>query len=208
MHQIHVIKIKQNRLYSKNKDGSPSFDYFPFDRIYLIPKNQSPMIPQLFKYSFIIKMNSHITSALRSLVYTRTRHIGLQRNDEELAWKAPPDDPFTFLKDSTWLMVIPTYAYKSNVKEKHPVRLAYVITAAMNALHNVKVKLPTVTLQTPRGKIPLLCSVCTEIPAYYANKCTPGQHDCRRKMNVPQLRLDKTPKGTRSASIEEAGAIK
>jgi len=207
MSQIHVVKIKQNRMYKKIKGGG-SFEYFPFDRVYLLQPKQTSIIKKLFKYSFVLKVDSQLTEILQYLTPIRTRHIGLQRNDADLAWKKPDSNPLAFLNDSTWLMVVPTYAYKSKVTDKHPVKLAYVITAAINTIHNLKVQLPTVMLQTPRGQVPLMCSACTEVPTYYAGKCTPGRAACRAKMDIPTLELDNTFKETRQQSIDEAGAIK
>ncbi len=207
MAELHVVKIKQNRMYRKVK-GEGTFEYFPFDRVYLIPQKEVSIVKKLFKYSFIMTVNPQIISVLDYLSITRTRHIGHYRNDAELEWKKPPKDALKFLENSDHIMVVPTYAYQSRNTERHPIRLAYVITAAIHAAHNINVKLPTVILQTPRGQVPLMCSACTEIPAYYANTCTPGRAICRSKINIPTLKLDETFQVTHQKSITEGGSIK
>lgn len=213
MTDIHCVKLKQLRLYGTGH----SFEYFPFDRFYLVPKTHRKIAFGLFRYSLIMNVDDILKKSLSNIRFESQRTIDLKRDNERLKHTRVDNGDIPLLKDmqeGDWYLVVPTYLARDreiDPESKKPVtrkvRLAYTLSKAVSDLHNLKVRMPTVTLHTPKDNIPVLCAICKHIADYHANKCTPGQARCREHIELGRLPVDDDFKETIESSIKGGGEI-
>jgi hypothetical protein len=179
MSQLYCVKISQRRL-----SGTP-FVYFPYDRIYLISKNDQHLIKKLFKYCFILPVTAEILTALGRLTIKQFRKIPCQKGQR--LTNVGFSNILTEINES-WLLVAPTYVKKVWDKTTQKIiksSLDYIFTHALgNLRHNTSAKLPTIRLQTPTRDIPILCAICSSIGDFYANDCSPGQYSCKINADI------------------------
>lgn len=194
-----------------------TFDYFPFDRFYLVPTTHPKVAYGLFRYSLIMKVNDVVKRSLNQVRFDSRRHIDIRRNDQELEWHHTKDKrvpEITDMSEGDWLLVVPTYLARNkeiDPESKKPitrkVRLAYTLSAAVQDIHNIDIPMPAVMLHTPKEDIPILCAICKHIADYHANKCTPGQSQCRRNIELTRLPVDEDFRETIETSIKGGGEI-
>jgi len=214
MTEIYCVKLKQLRLEGR---VSESFDYFPFDRFYLVPADHKPLALRLFRYSLIMKVDDVVKRSLGLIQFTRRRTIGIKRNNSELAYSRVPGTgipEISAINEGEWLLVVPTYLARdkeidpeSNKRVTKKVRLAYTLSQAVSSIHNLSVPMPTVTLHTPIENIPVLCAICKNVASYHANKCAPGQRACRNGISLNRLPVDDEFRETIETSVKGAGEI-
>lgn len=212
MTQIYCVKLKQLRLYENG-----TFDYFPFDRFYLVHKDHRKIATNMFRYSLILRVDDVIKKALNNIRFNSQRTIDVPRNNSQLKYQkldgsTPPEiDKIT---EGDWLLVVPTYLARDkdiDPESRKPVtrkvRLAYTLSRAVQDIHNMNVPMPTVMLHTPKDNIPVLCAICTHVADYHANKCTPGQSRCRRNIELNRLPVDDDFRQTIETSVKGGGEI-
>ena len=213
MTEIYCVKLKQLRLYG----NAQAFEYFPFDRFYLVPKTHRKVAFRLFRYSLIMKVDDILKRSLNDIRFETQRYIDLIRNNERLKRSNVPEGKIPLLsniQEGEWLLVVPTYLARNrdiDPESKKPVtrsaRLAYTLSHAVTDIHNLKVPMPTVTLHTPRENIPVICAICKHVADYHANKCTPGQARCKRNIELSRLPVDDDFRETIESSIKGGGEI-
>jgi hypothetical protein len=213
MTEIHCVKLKQLRL----NGGGNTFEYFPFDRFYLVPKTHRKLATGLFRFSLIMKVDDVLKKSLGNIRFQSRRDIGLKRNNQKLKWERTQTGKIPLienLEEGEWYLVVPTYLARD--KEIDPetrkpvtrkVRLAYTLSQAVQDIHNMKVSMPTVILHTPKENIPVLCAICKHVADYHSNKCTPGQARCRRNIELTRLPIEDDFRETMEASIRGGGEI-
>ncbi|RKY28656.1 MAG: hypothetical protein DRP83_00350 [Planctomycetota bacterium] len=213
MAEIYCVKLKQLRL----DGGTQTFEYFPFDRFYLIPKTHRKLATSLFRYSLILKVDDVIKKSLNRIRFESQRKIGLKRDNDALKWQRITDGNLPEIKEieeGEWLLVVPTYLARDkeiDPESKKPVtrkvRLAYTLSHAVSDIHNLSVPMPTVFLHTPKEDIPVICAICKHVADYHANKCTPGQARCRRNIELTRLPVDEEFREVVETSIKGGGEI-
>lgn len=214
MTEIYCVKLKQLRL---NGNAPKTFDYFPFDRFYLVPQSSRKLALSLFRYSLILKVDDVVKQSLDLIRFESRRDIGIKRNNTELSYKNNRGEPvpeIADLKEGEWLLVVPTYLARdkeidpeSKKRVTKKARLAYTLSAAVSSIHNMRVPMPTVMLHTPQENIPVLCAICKNVANYHANQCTPGQSVCRRNISLSRLPVDEEFQEIIETSIKGGGEI-
>lgn len=185
MPNIICVKIAQ-RMIPSNEKLTPKhhFDYFPFDRGYLIPPESTAYIPRLFRAYMIMDFTEELRAALNDLSFTRVYHDTVHRN-----FNAPQPGKARDVLDglcdnpADWKLVIPTFLRnKYSVKSQTYVHAAigYILSHAVGINHNVKASLPRISFVTPPRTYPLMCVACLQLPEQLAGKCTIGTAKCRR----------------------------
>lgn len=187
MPSIICVKIAQRKLPEGEKQASGqkhSFDYFPFDRGYLIPPDAVERIPQLFRAYMVMDLTETLHAALNGLSFTGVFHATVKRN-----FKPPQQGKsMNILKGlcddvAGWKMVVPTFLWNEYdvTKSKYlNSTVGYVLSAAVGAQHNTKAELPRITFVSPHQTFPLMCVACLKLPDQLAGNCTMGTADCRK----------------------------
>jgi len=191
MTQIYCVKIHQTRLRKKKADNPlHSFDYFPFDRVYLVPTSQQEMAFSLFPHSLITPLSTSLYHALQGLNLEYRRNITIPRSTlleyEYISYEHQGLGKNITLTPHEWLLVIPTYIVfnKDKTTNRSFPQLAYSLSRIIIDLHNLNTNLPAITLHTPKKNIPAVCAVCKHMSRYYANGCSPGRSICRDSMQL------------------------
>jgi hypothetical protein len=215
MSKIHCVKLKQLRLYG---DTQNTFEYFPFDRFYLVPKTDRKIAFGLFRYSLIMNVDDVIKASLNNIRFDTQRTIDIKRDDARLKRTPVKDAKLPFLErlqEGEWYLVVPTYLVRDREIDPggskvitHKVRLAYTMSRAISALHNLHVRMPTITLHTPKNNIPVLCAICKRVADYHANRCTPGQAWCRKHIELNRLPVEDDFRKTIESSVRGGGEIR
>jgi hypothetical protein len=206
---IFCVKVKQLQLGPKS-----SLDYFPFDRVYIVPAEQRDIALKLFRYSIIMDMNTVMYDALVAMRYSYVNKIPINRPaiPNPVATTTLPEDVKQF-KEGDWLIVVPTYLQEVPIaahRDKPPTiktRLGYTLTRSITHAHNLQVKLPTMMLHTPKKDVPVICAICTHVPDYYVNTCHPGSSKCRKWIDLTNLPVDTQAREWLTKSIMYGGEI-
>ncbi len=190
MTDIYSVKIKQLRLSTWQKQNTGGFDFFPFDRMYLVREKNLKKLRKLFRYYLLVEVDGPFREAIQSIVVQQVRDVGIKRDDEALKWSPVAHDSrydqLTFLNRGKWTAVIPTFANRPE-KKGQPITLAYTISNAVAAIHNMRAHLPKVSLQTPHKLIPAICAICVNAADYYANTCSPARGVCKEKIKISNV---------------------
>lgn len=202
---IYHVKVAQRSI---RKTTKPKIDYFPFDHAYLVHRDDEDRIRRLFRYYMVMDCSETIRQMLSSLWFENEQHITLERDDEKFRGTYPNARERISLKNpEEWLLVVPTHATPRTRKgRKNPDAsgIGYVASRILSTGHNKNISMPAIAVQTPEGRIPLLCSICTKLPNYYEGKCSPATGTCRTKA-MTRVPLDTDRKRSYDASIEEQG---
>lgn len=179
MDKIICIKIAQKVIrYPKHEKQKNPYEYFPFDRVYLVEKQNTDLVKRLFRYYFLIPLDRELFHALTTIQVQETSTSTIaRRNKKETETISLVDNIANFLD---WNIVIPTtYTLKHKAADGALVmKLQYILTrATRRATRSSKIKMPPIMLHTPVRES-LLCSSCSELPSFYAGDCTPGQRSC------------------------------
>ena len=182
------VKVAQRVL----PDGS----YFPYDRVYLIPKSEAKTMSRVFRYYMSMPLTEHIVEMLNGIKVSRECRLTIERDDAQLSGVSPddPQDRFDDIDNpSDWVMVVPTSVrtkFKKGVGPTGDVSkpvasaLRYVMSQAVYTDKNKQVQLPQIHLHTPTRTVKFLCGVCQHLPDFHAGKCSPGQRTCRQQARV------------------------
>ena len=190
MTAIYRMKIRQVQLRNVSK-----FDYFPFDNIYIVPKNLSTdLAAKMFRWCLIMEINEPLKEALRKVNIQQQREIKMRRDDNAYKWKRVKtaeeiQQSTEFLAEGEWVGIIPTYAITApkSTEETKQKQLQYVITHAVKSIHNRLAVMPTILLQTPKRTLPALCAMCKHVAEYYQNRCVPASYKCKGQIFLNDL---------------------
>lgn len=199
--EIYCVKLQQRRLSSAS-----GLDYFPFDRFYIVPRENKTIGRELFRYCFELEVNASMLKAINAIPIDKTRTITLHRDDKKKEYKDLRGVPNFFYDDNgnpqlhagAWRIVVPTHVRtrkvtrpEDKVKQDKKVRetfvsyIGYVLSRILTAdSHNNKSMLPAITLHTPNKSTPLICAMCSGITKFYAGDCTPGRVSCSSNADI------------------------
>lgn len=200
--QIYCIKINQKLL------QDAKFDYWPYDRSYLVHKDNIHIAQHMFRYYFYLPLTSGMLTALNKIEVNNHRHITVARDDSQFKYvKGEVRGQFNWIEDPTeWTVIVPTHVkgrYKNNVAVASFIE--YVTTKAINSdYHNRKIELPQISLHTPKREIEFFCAICTNLPNFYHGECGPGKQSCKRNIDT-ELPFDDHFRKALKRSVEEAG---
>lgn len=199
---IYHVKIAQRSI---RREGS-TVDYFPYDNVYIVHRNDEPRIKRMFRYYLVMDYTEIIAKMLNSLRIEKERTVKTCRDDTALeGYTFNKTNRFSITRPEDWLLVVPTHV-RSKIRKGHKIpdvsEVGYIMSSVICINHNLGINLPAIAIQTPDTKIPLLCSICANLPSYYDGKCLPGTHDCRRNAKT-RLPLDNDKKHALELSAEE-----
>lgn len=200
--KIYCIKINQKML------NDPQFTYWPYDRSYLIHKDNMEVAPRMFRYYFYLPLNSRLLKVLNKIEINAYREIPVSRDDEKSTYRrGSSTGQFNWIKEpEEWTIIIPTHV-KGKYKNNKAVSsfLEYISTKAITThQHNSRIDLPQISLHTPKREINFFCAVCSNLPQFYHDECKPGTLTCKRKVDT-ELPYDPHFRLALKRSIEEAG---
>jgi hypothetical protein len=147
-----------------------------------------------------------IAKMLNSLWIEQEQVIQTYRNDVAFEGRTlNKSSRFNITRPEDWLLVVPTHV-RPKIRKGHKTpdvsEIGYVMSSIVGFNHNTGINLPSIAIQTPDNRIPLLCSICANLPDYYERKCLPGTRDCRRHIKT-RLLLDTDKKLSFEQSLEE-----
>jgi hypothetical protein len=201
MKSIVCFKIAQRKLPQDGKTSSEKhgFDYFPFDRGYLIPPDATQYIPRLFRVYMLMDLTSPLLAALNELSFARVFHDTIQRN-VNAPQQGKSRDALNGLCDTPqgWKLVIPTFlqnAYSVEKRKYVSASVRYILSVIIGTGHNAQAALPGITLVAPHYTYPLICVACLRLPEQLAGNCTFGTAECRnsKDFELPVDTLTKVP---------------
>jgi hypothetical protein len=181
MPEIICVKIAQRAL-----PGAGGYQYFPYDRVYLMPQELRPTAIRMFRYFFELELDAGLLAALNHLSIAHERKITVERNDVQLQGKDSGKIP-NIGHPEAWRLIVPTHIKGRRREEKSEAAaeeavLMYQFSKVLrrSATSNSAASLPRISLHTPYRDIPLFCAVCTKILDFHDNKCTPGKGTCAK----------------------------
>lgn len=183
---IYCVKLRQKKL---SRTGN--FNYFPFDRFYLVPKENRPLADKMFRYFFYMELSDEMVTAIGGFNYESLRLIPAVGRptvargvEEEMAplWRD--------LHAGEYVMIVPTYPQRTRQKAEPdsteaPAIPAYYMTQALKGKDNVNLLLPQIGIHTPKRDVPLICAVCRNYTGYCENECSPGRGTCKDNIDIP-----------------------
>lgn len=208
--KIICVKISQRILH--HSKYTPTYDYFPYDRVYLAREKLAPAFRKTFRYYLSMALDKELLKALNALSVDTIRESTIERDDyRRQGSEGKPEDNFKTLirNPKGWILIVPTHVkskYKDKKKFKNPYasEVAYLMSRVIQRGHNDNVRMPQISFYTPDRVIPLLCAVCKNLPGFHTNECTPGRHTC--KLNIEsELPLDSEFYRNCQRSLEETG---
>lgn len=211
--KIICVRIAQRVLQHK---GASKYDRFPFDRVYLGKKHLAPQFKRMFRYHMLMDLDKPLLDALNILSVSTVRKTPVVRENTQCTEgkvKSQQNAFVPYIRNTLdWLLVVPTHiktTYKKtgNVIEPYePVKseLGYILSNAVKLTKNEGIRLPPITLVTPKRTIPILCGVCRHILDLHSGKCIPGQFTCKERAKI-SLRADNHMRDTTAQSVKESG---
>lgn len=175
------------------------FNYFPFDRGYLVPPEATEYLPRLFRAYMVMDLTPTLHAALNDLSFTQVYHDTVRRNP----LPPQPGKPHQILKGlcndpADWKFIVPTFLWNEydakNNKYIHAT-IGYILSHAVRVGHNAEAELPRITFVTPHQTYPLMCVACLQLPEQLEGKCTIGTANCRKNCSfkLPVDPLQTTP---------------
>jgi len=206
--EVYCVKVKQHRIGS----NAERIHYFPFDRCYIVHKDDEHLIQRAFRYYLVMDLTDDVSDLLNRLYVNEKKDIPIYRDDDRMKGKVVERHScFPGLSEEEWLLVVPTHAIpkrrKRGKKGKNDhSELGYLASRMLGSSQNKDVHLPPISVQTPNRRVPMLCSICAKLPNFYEGKCQPGTEACRSSAKT-RLPLDQSRVDSEMQSIEEAGDI-
>lgn len=196
--QVICIKIAQARLPREAKrSGTHSYQYFPFDRVYVTPMEFFPALPRLFRYFFYMPLDVESFNALNDLTVESVRTLTVERDDEKSKPQALEDKQKTGVlrrlikSPASWTLVIPTHIKGRFKKDKMKAileasQVMYMFSKVLKGSYgrNANTMMPRIALHTPQRDIPVACAVCDHLPSFHAGDCNPGRGDCAKHAQI------------------------
>lgn len=184
------------------------FDYWPYDRTYLIHNDDFHIAPHMYRYYFHMPLTPRLLEVINHIEIEAYREITVDRNDEKLKYaKGNFRGQFAWIDNpEEWRILVPTHV-KGRYKNKKAVAsfLEYISTKAIQSdSHNQTIELPQIALHTPQREIEFFCAICTNLPQFHDGECRPGTHECKIKIDTSLPFDDHFRKALRK-SVEEAG---
>ncbi len=202
--KIYCIKISQKYI------TDPQFDYWPYDRSYLIHKDNFHIAPFMFRYYFYMQLTPEMLRALNNIEVKAHREITTIRNDSKFEYvRGSSTGQFNWIENATeWFLMVPTHV-TGMYRDKKAVAslLAYISTRAIKQEHhNKKVELPQISLKTPTRDIKFFCATCTNITNFYEGDCKAGTSSCKLHVDA-ELPFDENFRLALKRSAIEAGGV-
>jgi len=200
--KIYCLKVSQKML------DTPIATYWPYDRAYLIHRDDFHVAPHMFRYYFHMALTPELLHVLNRVEVNAHRTMSLVRDDEKFKYvKGTSQGQFTWIDDpENWKILVPTHV-KGRYKNNKAVAsfIQYFSTNAINAYHhNDKIELPQVSLHTPKRDIEFFCAICTNLTQYHEGACKPATQSCKQKIDT-ELPFDDHFRRALRKSVEEAG---
>jgi len=209
---VICVKIAQRKL--RHTKTRPAYDYFPYDRVYLVRTKIAPIFRKTFRYYLSMPLTKDLLHALNSLNVSDIRESTVIRDDNRRAGSpGRAQDNFQdrnlVRNPKGWTMIVPThvkskYRDTKNFKNPYASEVVYLMTRAIQRGHNNQVSMPQIAFHTPNRVIPLLCAACKCLPQFHTGECSPGTHKCREQIES-ELPLDSDLFRNSMRSIEEIG---
>lgn len=183
---IYCVKLRQKKLPTESK-----MTYFPFDRFYLVPKENRSLANRMFRYFFYMDLSDDMIKAITGYRYDELRIIpALGRPTTARGVEMEMAPVWDSLMAGDFMLVVPTYPQRTREKAIHgntgsPSVPAYYITKALRAADNAQLLLPQVGIHTPDRDVPLICAICRNYTGYCENECSPGRGSCKAKIDIP-----------------------
>lgn len=201
-HKMYCLKISQKMLHL------PNFDYWPYDRMYLIHIDDFHVAPLMYRYYFHMPLTPKLLEVLNRIEIEAHREITVSRNDAKFNYiKGKSAGQFQWIDNpNEWRIISPTHV-RGKYKNSKAVAslLEYVTTSAIQSHnHNEKIELPQIALHTPKREIGFFCAICANLPQFHEGKCRPGTHQCKLKIDT-ELPFDDHFRRALKKSAEEAG---
>lgn len=196
--QVICIKIAQSRLpVSGSGTDAHTYQYFPFDRVYVTPMEFFPALPRLFRYFFYMPLDAETFNALNAISVESIRTLPVARDDEKSKPQVLEDKrKFGVLRrliksPASWTLVVPTHIKGRFKKEKMKAileasQVMYTFSRVLkgSGSRNRSTIMPRIALHTPHRDIPVACAVCDHLPSFHAGDCNPGRADCAQHAHV------------------------
>lgn len=202
---IYHVKIAQRNLLCSD----PTLDYFPFDNVYIVHRKDEHLVHRMFRYYLVMNYSDVIAKMLEHLWVEQEKTIRVHRDDIAFEGQTVEDkNQFKISNSDDWLLVVPTHVNpRRRAGSKIPTfaEIGYLMSSVITSSHNLGINLPSIALQTPDIEIPLLCSICANLPNYYDGKCLPGTLTCRNNAKT-KLPLDLDREHSFNKSAEEVVA--
>jgi len=183
MTEILCVKIAQREI-----KGGTGYQYFPYDRVYLVPRELRATVFRMFRYFFEMDLDNDLLAALTLLKVTHERTITVDRDDKKLEGKREGDElTDRVVCPEEWLLIVPTHIKgrkkedkRESAKEESVLMYRFSKVLQRSSASNAKARMPRISLHTPYKEIPLFCAVCTRILDFHDNKCSPGKGMCSK----------------------------
>ena len=208
MDKIYCVKVAQRRL--------PSGAVVPFDRMYLVPKDNEEFVGKMFRYALSFQMTPTMELLLDECTLSKTRTITVKRDDLALAGEKPKKG-YKVVTDEILaidpIIVVPTMVRLDNVSKNSVSKVQYLMTRAIKLFAEPK-KNPKIAvhqaisgmkLHTPNKIIPAPCALCVNILKYHAGECSFATKTCGREHLIRLPYYDPHFSQTEKRSLEAAG---
>jgi len=205
---IYCVKLCQRQVQGNEELGTKTpYLYFPYDRFYLMKRNDLPLAQKMFRYFFMLPLDEDLRQAIKNVRVDKTRTISQLRNDNLFEYIVVSAGGYiSWLTDlNEWMIVVPTHV-RGRYKDREAINsfVGYVQSQAVFRNIDKEINMPQVTLFTPTREIGLFCAVCTNIMDYYEGKCRPGTQLCLKNVDT-ELPYDSYNARSEKQSSEEVG---
>lgn len=186
------------------------FVFFPFDRLYLSKKQDEHLFEKMFRYYFKMRFSSSLLHVITNLQYAKICKYPRKERPHDFRHHLFDRELSGRIKEfQDELMIIPTHvqtAYKNYEKKDTIIgsKIAYFMSRAVGTGLHPDIKLPKITLHTPKKEIPLICAICSKSPSYHANECSPGTKKCCMEQQLVLPRDKSIDKAVQQA-LEDTG---
>lgn len=179
----------------------------PFDKMYLIHKDDREYIPKIFGYALVLPLSDQITEPLSNIRPRRQTHKGFRRDDDrkdlpifkqkttKSDWQAWWGSFLTEHDAENRVVVIPilTASVRKQVRPRYLVAKHWEANA--KARRGSQASLPLLSdyaylatpLAPPDDKIRPICSICPRMLLQLQGKCQPGERICYESLDFAEI---------------------
>lgn len=180
----------------------------PFDKVYLVRKEDQALIPRIFTYALVLPLTTSISDVLFSIRPSLITHKKFHRDDAAknqlgpalqtpvAPWWAEFNEKYAI---SSRVVVIPilTSTIKKVVRPRYLTNKKWFTEVPKNRVssRDVANALSEYTyLSTPhpapRDRIRPICSICPRMLLHIQGECVPGQPVCYKALNFAEIPED------------------
>lgn len=179
----------------------------PFDKIYLVHRDDFNVIPKLFEYALVLPFDAQVKRSLRRIVPEMLTRKGFKRNDEEKNQEIPDvkhiasakvwwDAFFKEHRCDERAVVIPilTRSIRKKILPLYMTAREWPTTVA-RAQRTRSITIPVLNefayLSTPKeapyDKIRPICSICPRMLLHMQGECKPGELVCYKSLDFSEI---------------------